>query len=304
MTVAGAPRPDQVLGEAAKPPFVRLPDPEHVFVRRAERFRTLAPGHHLKPYLLFLADLCTVQHGILEGLPAVELPDLNTLARAREHGMPALDRGRFTADTAWDVTLERLLPAVFAREMPAEAKSALLKVRGADPAMLAEMTRAVLTDAVPVEAIAEHAFVAAALQVHFARLAAGLDAAGLVEVGDGVCPACGGPPVSSLVVGWPGAQGTRYCACGLCGTMWNYVRIKCTACGSTRDIDFQEIDGSAGTIKAETCGDCRSYLKVLYHQKDPAVDPIADDVASLGLDLLVRETGLRRSGVNPFLLGY
>jgi FdhE protein len=27
-------------------------------------------------------------------------------------------------------------------------------------------------------------------------------------------------------------------------------------------------------------------------------------VASLGLDLLMRQTGFRRGGVNPFLLGY
>jgi FdhE protein len=47
-----------------------------------------------------------------------------------------------------------------------------------------------------------------------------------------------------------------------------------------------------------------SSLKVLYQQTDPALDPIADDVASLGLDLLVREAGYRRGGVNPFLLGY
>jgi FdhE protein len=29
-----------------------------------------------------------------------------------------------------------------------------------------------------------------------------------------------------------------------------------------------------------------------------------DDVASLGLDLLVREAGFRRGAANPFLLGY
>ena len=55
---------------------------------------------------------------------------------------------------------------------------------------------------IPFEAIAEHALVAAALQVHFARMAAALDAAALTPVGDGACPACGGPPVASLVVGW------------------------------------------------------------------------------------------------------
>jgi FdhE protein len=45
-------------------------------------------------------------------------------------------------------------------------------------------------------------------------------------------------------------------------------------------------------------------VKILQQQKDPDVDPFADDVASLGLDILVREAGYRRGAFNPFLLGY
>ena len=39
------------------------------------------------------------------------------------------------------------------------------------------MVNAIMTNAIPVETLAEHVFVAAVLQVHFARLAAQLDAA-------------------------------------------------------------------------------------------------------------------------------
>jgi FdhE protein len=305
MTQVSAPRHDSIpIGDVATPPFVRLPEPQVLFAKRAERLRTLAHDHQLKPYLLFLTDLCAVQHGIQDGLPAAEPRPADVLARAREFAMPPLDRNRFTIDAACDATLDRLLTAIGACDMPAAAQAALFNVRAAGAAAMAAMVRSVLADSIPVETIAEHVFVAAALQVHFARLAAQLDAAHLVPVGDGACPACGGPPVSSMVVGWLGAHGARFCACALCATMWNYVRIKCAMCGSTKGISYQEIDGSAGTIKAETCDSCGSYLKILYQQKDPALDPIADDVASLGLDLLVRETGLRRGGVNPFLLGY
>jgi FdhE protein len=306
MTKGGAPRHDPIpIGEVAAPPFARLPEPEVLFERRGERLRALAVGHELKPYLLFLAELCAIQHRIQEGLPAADLPAPEALARARDHGMPPLDRGRFTSDAACDAVVDRLLAAAEGmHEMPASANAALRKVRAADAATLAVMTRSVLADSIPIEALAEHVFVAAALQVHFARLAALLDATSLVPVGDAVCPACGGPPVASMVVGWRGAHGTRFCACGLCGTMWNYVRIKCTVCGSTKGISYQEIEGGPGTIKAEICSECRSYVKVLHQQKDALLDPVADDVASLGLDLLVRETGLRRGGVNHFLIGY
>jgi len=298
-------RPDPAFtGGVVKPSFARLPQPTALFNERAQRFRTLAGEHDLRPYLLFLADLCATQHAIQAGLPPVELPTADALARAREFAMPPLDRNRFMADAACDATLEGLCSCIGRCELTPAAYAALQKLRDADAATRATMTRSVLSDSIPVESLAEHVFVAAALQVHFARLAAQLDAKELVAVGDGVCPVCGGPPASSLVVGWEGAGGARFCACALCGTQWNYIRAKCCVCGSTKNVTYQEIEGGPGTIKAECCDECRTYVKVLHHEKDIALDPIADDVASLGLDLLVRETGLRRGGVNPFLIGY
>ncbi|HUI94484.1 MAG TPA: formate dehydrogenase accessory protein FdhE [Xanthobacteraceae bacterium] len=305
MSQVGAPRHAPIpIGDPAAPPFVRLPDPLALFARRAERFRTLAHGHDLAPFLGFLAELSAVQHGVQDGLAAIALPAPDVLARAHEHGMPPLDRDRFTIDPVAELTLDRVLAACGACTMPAAAREALASVQNADGAARAVMAHAVLADSIPVETLATHVFVAAALQVHFARLAARLDPARLGPVGDGVCPVCGGPPVSSLVVGWHGAHGARFCACSLCGTLWNHVRIKCTVCGSTAGISYQEVVGGPGTVKAECCSACRSYVKILEQRDDPALDPVADDVGSLGLDLLMRETGLRRGSVDHFLLGY
>jgi FdhE protein len=72
----------------------------------------------------------------------------------------------------------------------------------------------------------------------------------------------------------------------------------------TEGIGYQEIDGEPGTVKAETCDKCYGWVKILQQHKDPAIEPIADDVASLGLDLLMREGPYRRGGFNPFLTGY
>ncbi|MDQ2080695.1 formate dehydrogenase accessory protein FdhE [Xanthobacteraceae bacterium Astr-EGSB] len=305
MSQIGAPTHDPIpIGSISQAPFVRLPDPGTLFASRAKRLRALAPGHGLGAYLSFLADLSEVQHAIQDGLPAVELPTPDALVRAHEHAMPPIDRGRFTGDAAYDATWTRLLAAAEDIAMPEAARAALTRVREADAARQAGMVADVLADAVAVEAMAEHVFTAAALQVHFARLAAGLDAARLVAVGDGVCPCCGGPPVSSVVVGWIGAHGARFCACSLCGTLWNMVRITCTVCGSNKSIAYQEVEGSGGTVKAETCDACHAYVKVMHQTKDPSLDPVADDIASLALDLLVREAGYRRGAVNPFLLGY
>jgi len=301
----GAVSPDpSVIGGIAQPAFVHLPDPLTLFADRAHRFLALSEGSDLKPYLLFLAGLAGAQHAALPGLPDVEPPDEEATARAAEFAMPPLDRGRFTLDAAFDATLERVLDAARAVEKPDAAAHMLERVIAADPATRDAMARNVLASSIPMETLAEHIYVAAALQVHFARLAARLDAKQLVSVGQGVCPCCGGPPVASLVVEWPASPGARYCACSLCGSLWNQVRVTCVACGSTKGIGLEEVEGSSGAVKAETCTECHTYLKVMYQTKDPGVDPVADDVASLGLDLLMRAGPYRRSAFDPFLLGY
>jgi FdhE protein len=292
------------IGEIAAPPFVRPPDPRVLFARRAKRFRAVAAGHELGPYLRFLADLSEYQHRIHDDLPEAGMPAGDARERARKHGMPAIDRSRFTADAALDATLDRLFAAAGEIDMPATARAALTRVLGADAAMRYGMVHAVLADLIPVEALADHVYVAAALQVHFARLAARLDPAALAPVSDGACPSCGGAAVASSIVGWKGAHGARFCTCSLCATQWHVVRIKCVLCGSTKGISYQEFEGGPGTIKAECCEECRGYVKILHQHTDPALDPVADDVASVGLDLLLRDKGYRRGAVNPFLLGY
>jgi FdhE protein len=293
-----------VIGEVSEPPFARVPNASKLFRSRAERFRELAAHHELAPFLQFLSDLSACQHTLQDGLEHADLPNEDELSRARSFAMPPLDRSRFTMSSAFDATLGRFLGLASNIDMPDTARTALSRVLKADGEARLVMAQAVLADAVPLEHCADHVFVAAALQVHFARLASQLDPEKLVPVGDGACPACGGAPVSSMVVGWPGAENARFCVCSLCATQWNYVRIKCTMCGSTKGISYQQVDGGNGSVWAETCESCRAYVKILHQHKNPDLDPVADDVGSLALDLLVRESEYRRGSVNPFLLGY
>lgn len=292
------------IGEISAPPFARPPQPSRLFAERASRFMAQAStGGELAPYLAFLGALCEVQHTIQDSLPELDPPDEASCTRARNFGMPPIDRNMFAVEAAFD-TLELLIRRASAIEQPLMAAEALDRLARAGAPERGVMMRNILADAIPMETLAEHVLVAAALQVDFARLAGHLDGARLVPVGDGACPACGAPPVSSLIVGWHGAHGSRFCACSLCGTLWNYVRIKCTLCGSTEGIGYQEIEGGPGTIKAETCDKCGCYVKILHQHKDPGLEPVADDVASLGLDMLMSEGGYRRGSFNPFLIGY
>lgn len=305
MSNAGAPLHNPVpIGNVAKPAFAVLPDPLTVFFNRAARLRQLASGHHLGPYLSFLSNLAEIQHHLQDGLPEPEGPPPDACERARQFNMPPIDRARFVIEPAFEAALDRLLALAANLEIPPQAKVALEQVTKADLAARDAMVRSVLADAIPVETLAEHVFVASALQVHMARVAARLDATQLVAVGDALCPACGGPPVASVVVGWPQAANTRYCACSLCQTWWHYVRIRCTCCGTTKGIGYKEIEGSPNGVQAETCEECHGYVKILHQHKHPELEPVADDVATMGLDMLVREAGYRRGAINPYLLGY
>jgi FdhE protein len=302
---SGAVKPDPTaIGNIGEPPFARLPDPHNLFSARGRRFRALAQGHDLGPYLGFLGEICDLQAAVISGLPAPDMPEAGRLARAGEHAMPPLDRNAFRADTAFDVAFSRFVEGAHSIDMPAEAAAALSRLEAADVGARAAMVANVLADSIPVEAVAEHLFVAAVVQTHFARMASMLDLQSLAKVADGVCPACGGAPSASLIVGWNNAHGTRFCACSTCQTLWHEVRARCTLCGSTKEVDYREIEGAGFDVKAETCGACRGYVKLMYQDRNVGLDPIADDVATLGLDLLVRELGFRRGAVNPFLTGY
>lgn len=291
------------IGKEAKPPFARLPDPSKVFLERSQRFGALAPGHELEPYLKFLATVTMAQHEIAVGLPLPTLPPFDRIRQALEHGMPAVSRALVEPDAAAMAAIDGLLARLAAAEVPTQTAAAVKGLRAASPQERHRLVAEALGDTRPND-VAQRALIAAGLQVHFARLAALLVADDLKPVADGACPVCGSPPMTSSVVGWPEAHNTRYCACSLCATMWNVVRIKCVLCGATEGISYRSIEGQPDTIKAETCGKCRHYVKILYQVNDSLLEPLADDVASLGLDMLVAEEGWKRGGHNPFLLGY
>ena len=297
-------QPDpSMIGGIQKASFVFLPNPKSIFSRRARRFRTIASSHHVAAYLEFFAAISDAQSTILADLPLPELPSSDLLARARQFAMPPLDRAGFKPTAIFRNTCRHLFKEVANISKPEIAESALARVRSLDDQSLDRMIAATLSTQ-PVEAAGEQIYLAAALQVYFAMLASLMDAQTLVPVAVGVCPACGSRPSTSLVVGWHGAEGVRYASCTLCSTLWNEVRVKCLACGSTKGIGYQEIEDQGGTIKAETCDECGSYIKILYQNKDAMLDPVADDVGTLGLDQMLRESAYHRAGSNPYLAGY
>lgn len=293
------------IGSVATPPFAVLPDPAPLFARRAARFDTLASRDGgMGAYLAFLAALCRAQHAALAGLPAPRPLDPQAAALAHEHGMPPLGTAGPDEDPAALAAFDALIAAVDRTGLPDAALAALTALTAAEPGERRDLLSAAFAGEVEEHRIAEHVFAAAAAQVHMARLAAALDAEALRKVTDGACPACGSPVVASSVVNWEGAANSRFCACPLCATQWHVPRVRCLACGSEKDVTFHGIEGGDEAVKAESCRACKSYVKIVYQPRDREVEPLADDVASLALDMLMRGEGYVRAGANPFLIGY
>ena len=303
------PRPD-MIGGVPTPPLAILPRPGRLFGQRAERFAFLAQGSALGPYLDFLAALCQVQARLADSLPPVEPPDADRVALARAARMPPLDRPALVDDPRLADTLDALIAEAAGIDMPAPARLALDALRHSAAEDRRWLIGNVMADTIPEDSAAPHLFVAAAVQIHMARLAATLEAGQLVPIRTGVCPACGGRPSASVVTGIMGAEGARYAACACCQTLWNEVRVHCLSCGTNEGIGYQAVDDvgadekTGAQIRAETCDGCGSWVKIMAQNRNPSLDPVADDVASLGLDGLMRSSAWRRAGFDPFLIGY
>ncbi len=48
-----------------------------------------------------------------------------------------------------------------------------------------------------------------------------------------------------------------------------------------KKLHYWSLDDEQAAIKAESCDDCGTYLKILYQEKEPKVEAVADDLASL-----------------------
>ncbi|MDO5641069.1 MAG: formate dehydrogenase accessory protein FdhE [Paracoccus sp. (in: a-proteobacteria)] len=295
-----------VISGIHTPVFARLPDPVALFRQRAARLRQLADGARLAPYLRFLADLADVQAALAAATPPPERLGTAEITRNRSHHMPPIDRAAMIASGDMVEMLALFLTRAEAVDMPAPAREALHALRDAPEAERQALLGELACDRVPEGLAAPALFAGAALQLVAARLAATLDGAALVPVGTGVCPACGGLPSVSMVTATRHQEGARYACCATCTTAWNAVRVTCLCCGSTKGIGYRalEEDPEKAHIRAEVCNECHAWVKILYQNRVPEFDAMADDIASLGLDAQMRATAWSRGGFNPFLTGY
>jgi FdhE protein len=296
-----------------------LPDPAREFGRRQARLQTLAAGHPMGEYLSFVAALAGAQQQAIEDLPSLDLPDPAQLrANADRFGAPLPAIG-WPRAPLWRASLRRMLERL-APDLGPETRD-LVQRLGTESDAFYELQADRLLGGVTLGLdLAAAPLIGAALQVYWVRLVAQVAERFGQSIFDrpapgSQCPCCGSRPTVSVVRIGGLESGYRYLHCALCSAQWHLVRIMCSHCQSTRGIHYQALDPVEATgskmprerapiaaVRAECCDPCGHYLKILSMEKDPDLDPVADDLASVALDLLVSETGKTSAGINLMLL--
>lgn len=305
-------------GGGAPPQELRLPEGTTLFAERSLRLRQLAAGHAMRDYLIFMADLAQAQQTALAAMPALPLPSAAQIAGARAVGLPPLPATEWPRDAAWRQALQQILLELLPRA-PAPAQATLRALQGADVDWLERQADCLLGGVTLGLDLGSAPLIAAALQCYWTALVLQTQAQhGSAELGafarirdETLCPCCGSRPTASITRQVGEVAGQRYLHCSLCASEWHMVRIQCPRCLSGRKLAYQALraaDAEPATgaaqdaVQAETCEDCGHYLKIMHSERDPHVEPAADDLASVTLDLLVSDTGLMRHGVNLLLL--
>ncbi|KOC28565.1 formate dehydrogenase [Comamonas testosteroni] len=282
-------------------PRILLPQVSSLFAERAARLRQLANGNPIADYLLFVAQIMDAQHKAVSAVE-VEPADAALMARAQEHSMPLLPAVD-NIDPIWQTVLDNMLDTLQGSEgLPEPLQPLLKELRALEPEIREDIAKKLLQKEVAARHVGLAPFIMAALQVAFAKRSSKLSPRDVPYTDPAsICPVCASEPVASVIRIGGKVAGHRYAHCGTCACEWHMVRIKCTHCESTKGIHYQGIDGAGEEVLAETCDECGSYRKIVNQEKNPMVEPLVDDLASLMLDLLMSETQFQRASANPLL---
>ena len=289
----------QAAASYTAPPLL-FSSPKNLYQRRAARLRELAQDHPLADYLLFAAAIADAQLELLENMPIPQDPRLETLSAEQLVHQP-LNAQHWQRDPIW----RKLLTALLEKLKPSANDQILTTIEWLEKAAdseLEELADNVLAQEFATISSDKAVFVWAALSLYWLQLVQQIPHNAKQESTENLhcCPVCNTAPTASLVH-FGSQQGLRYLHCALCESEWNMVRSQCSNCGQNKELDYWSIDDYMAAIRSESCGSCKSYLKIMFQEKEPKVEVIADDLASLFLDMEMEEKGFMKSGLNPFI---
>jgi FdhE protein len=267
-------------------PLLVVMDARQVFQDRATRLAQLAATHADSAWLGFCAQLAQAQ---VDALGSVK------------HSVPPLSISTWKPDARWSVVLAALEASLRKQGLPDGVRAALDRLVALPlaeqhkqaQALLAAEEQRVAADLAP--------FIGATLQLLWTREAKLVSSFTQLHKGEnGLCPVCGSHPVASVLrVG--DRDGHRYLVCSLCASEWYAPRARCTNCDTPKEVSrLGETPDSL--VQGECCDDCGGYIKIMFQSKDPLMDPGADDLATLNLDLALASEGYQRTGRNLFFV--
>ncbi|TNH05553.1 formate dehydrogenase accessory protein FdhE [Testudinibacter sp. TR-2022] len=282
------------------PPLL-FANPKNLYQRRAARLRKLSENHPLQDYLRFCANIADAQLDLLQTAPiAIDVRLSAVKDNAALLAQQPLHWKNWQRDPIWLELLQQLLQRI----KPSANDAILATIEWLEKASASELNALasqLLRDNMLSNQSDKAIFLWAALSLYWTQLVQQIPHQAKTELGENrqFCPVCGSAPVASTIQ-LGEVQGTRYLHCSLCESEWHMVRVKCSNCEQGGKLNYWSLD-SDHAVKSESCDDCHSYLKVLYQDKNPEVEAVADDLASLFLDDEMEKMGYAKSAVNPFL---
>lgn len=263
---------------------------------RVLRLRALAEREpSLRGYLSFVAQIVEVQYLLSQHDIDTNAPTPTTTLHV-DGVTPPLSMARLLQDRFWQGSLTTLLAALLPL-VPPPISPVLERLRKLDVTQRTAAAHALFDNDTSLTGNDGAPFVWAALSLNAAqRLARSkIIVADAINTDRALCPLCGNAPVAGVV-----RDGQRYLHCRLCESEWLSARAPCSHCGRNRNISTRSLEKQFPTIKVESCGDCRHYLKI-FTPIDDDFDAVADDLANMALDARLEQEGYQRSSINPFL---
>jgi FdhE protein len=110
----------------------------------------------------------------------------------------------------------------------------------------------------------------------------------------GYCPVCAAWPALAELVG---PEKRRVLRCVRCGSAWSWLVLLCPYCGNDDHRTLGTIVEPGSSQRIDVCERCHGYVKATpSYAPSSAVRLVAEDTATLDLDVAAADRGYRRPG--------
>lgn len=281
-------------------PQLVVPSAKHIFAERASRLEYLAKDSEMKVWLEFCAMLAKAQSDVIDGINVAPAQD-SLITESLKNHIPPLSISTWKMNEEWNTVYQKFIEQLSTNKLPQKATefiAAFSKLSADEQAV--QVIAFLNADEASVRP--EYApFIGAALQLIWTKRAEQLAAYTEFYKGESsLCPVCGSHPIAS-VIRTGDRDANRFMACSLCASEWYGPRARCTNCETPIEVSILG-ESQEDSVQGECCDECHGYLKLMLQSKDPMMEVMADDLATIGLDIALSNEGFQRTGRNMYFL--